>query len=187
MVRAADCGVDAPEDELLLLTNAHVISVDEGAVLPGDARITFESAPAVTYQVDGDVVWSSPIVELDATLVRTDPPLAEYSPMPIAAVLPDLNSRVYIIGHPQGRPLSYSIYDNRLLNTPEPQLHYRTPTEGGSSGSPVFNRQWQLIGLHHKGNLSVSIPGLEGLRPTNEGIMFRAISTRVREDGLGTG
>ena len=184
VVRAADCGIDGPEDELFLLTNSHVISPDEGAVLPGDALITFESRPDVSYQVQGAIVWNSPIVDLDATLVRTDPPLTEHTPMPIAGALPAIESRVYIIGHPSGRPLSFSIYDNQLLNAPAPLLHYRTPTEGGSSGSPVFNRQWQLIGLHHAGNLSVTVPGRDGLHASNEGIMFEAIRTKAGEDTI---
>jgi hypothetical protein len=181
VVSAADCcpALDV-EDEFLLITNAHVISGDPdvAAVLPPDARITFESEPGVTYEV-AEVVWTSPLGELDASFVRTDPPITGHAPMPIAETLPRLNSRVYIIGHPQGRPLSYSIYDNRLLNAPEPLLHYRTPTEGGSSGSPVFNRSWQLVGLHHKGSLSVEIPGTEGLHAANEGIMFTAITARM--------
>src|SRR5262249_23055923 len=37
----------------------------------------------------------------------------------------------------------------------EPDLdkfaHYETDTEQGSSGSPVFNDQWEVIALHHSG------------------------------------
>jgi hypothetical protein len=43
----------------------------------------------------------------------------------------------------------------------------------------VFNRNWQLVGLHHKGSLSVEIPGVEELQAANEGIMFEAIAARV--------
>ena len=30
------------------------------------------------------------------------------------------------------------------------RLIYETDTLPGSSGSPVFNDQWQLVGLHHR-------------------------------------
>ncbi|MBW3542890.1 MAG: endonuclease [Planctomycetes bacterium] len=30
-------------------------------------------------------------------------------------------------------------------------LHYETDTAPGSSGSPVFNDQWEVVGLHHSG------------------------------------
>jgi hypothetical protein len=29
-------------------------------------------------------------------------------------------------------------------------IRYRTDTEEGSSGSPVFNEQWQVVALHHR-------------------------------------
>lgn len=28
-------------------------------------------------------------------------------------------------------------------------LHYRTPTEPGSSVRPVFNARWEVVALHH--------------------------------------
>ncbi|HBL29593.1 MAG TPA: serine protease, partial [Acidobacteria bacterium] len=46
-------------------------------------------------------------------------------------------AKVYVIGHPLGGGLSLSLTDNALLGTSERLLHYRAPTEGGSSGSPV--------------------------------------------------
>ncbi len=30
-------------------------------------------------------------------------------------------------------------------------VHYRTDTSPGSSGSPVFNDQWEIVALHHSG------------------------------------
>jgi V8-like Glu-specific endopeptidase len=44
-------------------------------------------------------------------------------------------------------------------------LRYRTPTESGSSGSPVFDQEfWTVIGLHHA-----------ALKTENEAIAIRAI------------
>jgi len=178
VVRGSDFAsvADAP-DELLLLTNAHVISKDPNdkpALLPEEARISFERDDDGTVY-HAAVVWSSPREMLDATLIRTDPPLANRTPVPTAARLPRLNTRVYVIGHPGYQPLSYSIYDNRLLAADDTHLHYRTPTQGGSSGSPVFNPQWELIGLHHKGNVPIGDPATSTQQPANEGLIFSAI------------
>ena len=30
-------------------------------------------------------------------------------------------------------------------------VQYSTDTEPGSSGSPVFNQDWEIVGLHHRG------------------------------------
>src|SRR5262249_44796144 len=99
---------------------------------------------------------------------------------PIAPALPvieeDSHQRVYIIGHPSGGDLSFSIHDNLLLDYQDSLLHYRTPTEGGSSGSPVFNQQWRLIGLHHKGGEHMRrLNGKPGTYAANEGIWIRSI------------
>ena len=87
-------------------------------------------------------MWSSPPRELDATLLRLEPPVAGVPTVPMAAQLParDGKQKVYVIGHPGGRGLSFSLQDNLLLDYDERLIHYRAPTEGGSSGSPVFDR-----------------------------------------------
>ena len=64
-----------------------------------------------------------------------------------------------------------------------PYLHYRAPTEGGSSGSPVFNAQWKLIGLHHAG--SHQMPKLhdkKGTYEANEGIWIQSVIQLLEEE-----
>jgi endonuclease/exonuclease/phosphatase family metal-dependent hydrolase len=61
-------------------------------------------------------------------------------------------------------------------------LRYRTDTEPGSSGSPVFNNDWQLVALHHAGYRE------DGGTAVNEGIRISAIVAhlmrRSREPAL---
>ena len=42
-----------------------------------------------------------------------------------------------------------SVRDNQLLDADDERLHHRTPTEPASSGSPVFDRKWELSAIHH--------------------------------------
>ena len=138
--------------------------------------MVFEAVePNQVYLVDR-IVWSSPDDRHDATLLRLQPPVTGITPLPVAKSLPALEktARVYIIGHPGGRDLAFSFQDNELLDhegpaAGKPQIpgvcraHYRAPTEGGSSGSPVFNaRLWEVIALHHKGG-KIGMPKLNGL------------------------
>jgi hypothetical protein len=102
------------------------------------------------------LLWSSPIEALDATIVLLDGWPAEASRCPIAAQRPQLDTkpppRSFIIGHPSGTDqVMLSVSDNMLLDADETRVHYRTPTERGSSGSPVFDHEWNLIALHHAG------------------------------------
>lgn len=191
------CGKDLREDlgdELMVLTNSHVVSDPPilDAALPTEATVTFEaSTDENIYEVDG-IVWQSPPEAHDASLLRLTPAVDVNSkPMRFSKNLPvlDANQRqgVYIIGHPKGGELSFSFEDNELLdyeihlvgddsNSSPCRIHYRTPTERGSSGSPVFNSNWATIALHHKGSKSLAkLNGKDGLYGANEGIWIQSI------------
>ena len=111
-------------------------------------------------------------------------PVDGEDPFPIDAALPlpDGTARVYVIGYPYGGGLSFSINDNELLDRDDRVLHYRAPTEGGSSGSPVFNQKWNLIGLHHGGGLEVpKLNNKPGTYAANEGIWIQAIRKALEQ------
>jgi len=116
----------------------------------------------------------------------------------VARALPVLEAnppqpQVYIIGHPGGLDLSYSFDDNEIIDHEGPaagkpvipgvsRVHYRAETEGGSSGSPVFNSSWDVIALHHKGG-KLGMPRLNGVSGTygaNEGIWIQSIIAKSK-------
>jgi hypothetical protein len=165
------------------------------ALAPDEAVIAFEAQekPAAVEHRVAAVLWTSPPgdrpTDLDATLLRLDPPVKDVGVSPIAARMPiaDGTQKVYVIGHPGGRGLSFSLHDNLLLDHDERLLHYRAPTEGGSSGSPVFNQQWALIGLHHAGGLEMRrLNGKTGTYAANEGIRLRRIQEQLQAEGIKT-
>jgi endonuclease G len=60
--------------------------------------------------------------------------------------------RVDIIQYPDGGPKEYATTNNRLLDILDAGfLHYETDTLEGSSGSPVYSENWELVALHHAG------------------------------------
>jgi uncharacterized protein with NAD-binding domain and iron-sulfur cluster len=188
LVRAGDLLDCDFADELVLVTNAHVLELlprDPGTVGLQQAVVRFEAArddgePPSRHGVRA-IVWSDP--ELDATLARLDPAPKGLAGYPFAAAepAPAAGNRVYVIGHPLGGELSLSLYDNLLLDRDETLLHYRAPTEPGSSGSPVFDRDWNLIGLHHAGSQTMRrLNGKPGVYPANEGIWIEAIRQKLK-------
>lgn len=187
-------------DELMVLTNSHVISDPPvaNAAAPAEATITFEaSTDENIYEIE-EVVWQSPPELHDASLLRLNPIVeANAKPMRFSRNLPalgqDQKRGVYIIGHPKGGELSFSFEDNELLdyemhligdqdNSSPCRIHYRAPTERGSSGSPVFNGNWATIALHHKGSKNLAkLNGKDGLYGANEGIWIQSIIRAINQ------
>jgi hypothetical protein len=164
LVRASDFFPGRSEKELLFLTNAHVVP-ENLAFKSG--RVVFE-ATGQTFRIV-ELVWSSPRNQLDATFLRLDgvneqaelcPLVPEPDPFDAAK-----EPRVYVIGYPLGGELSFSLQDSVWVSSDRKVLRYRTPTESGSSGSPVFDQEfWSVIGLHHA-----------ALKTENEAIAISAI------------
>jgi endonuclease I len=58
---------------------------------------------------------------------------------------------INIIQHPGGQMKQVTLDENELIDILDDFLHYESDTMRGSSGSPVFNDQWEAIALHHSG------------------------------------
>lgn len=193
LVRASNLGRE-PGDELLVVTNFHVVNA-QGAndgIAPESAEVVFEAVDADKAYAIKEIVWSSPPDRHDCSVLRlAEPVAAGIAPLPLSKALPlvEKTAHVYVIGHPGGRDLAFSLQDNALLDHEGPpagkpgiegvcRVHYRAPTEGGSSGSPVFNAAlWEVIALHHSGG-KLGMPRLNGQAGTyaaNEGIWVQSI------------
>jgi len=187
LVRRGDFFVNGG-DELLLLTNNHVVAPDGQAtgraIEAGAGRVVFEALDNLPVKLDS-VVWNRPINDLDVSFVslKTCPTPGEICPLQPKprAFISDGTQRLYVIGHPFGRSLSVSLQDSIWLDTDDRLLHYRTPTEEGSSGSPVFDQDfWTLIGLHHASSSAMPrLNGETGTYEANEGIAIKAIRSET--------
>jgi hypothetical protein len=170
----------------VLMTNWHVVS--EGgehqlSITPDTARATFEGCECV-YKIGKEMLAYSRALDVSIlTLEEFDnkPGFCPLEPPP-AKFLAEKKPRIYLIGYPGGRGLSFSLHDSEWLDTDGTLLHYRTPTEPGSSGSPVFDQDnWTLIALHHAGRRDMPrLNGQEGTYEANEGIAVTAIQQALR-------
>ena len=159
----------------LLLTNHHVLDWTDKHK-EGLAAIVQESFADFDFeeQVDGafrptqtfrlqpsTLLLTSPWGELDYVLVALEPrsqnggqaSIEEYGYNRLAGDQGKINTGecVFIIQHPDMQPKTVVVRGNRLLAREDasPYLHYEADTNGGSSGAPVFNQQWEVVGLHH--------------------------------------
>jgi len=59
--------------------------------------------------------------------------------------------RVNIVQHPGGGPKQIALYHNIVSHVDDSRIQYYTDTLPGSSGSPLFDDSWRLVGVHHSG------------------------------------
>lgn len=137
--------------------------------------------------------------ELDYALLRLDgapgiapvgnkpepgAPLRKWIKVPTQPYHFQPGAALFIVQHPQGAPLQLVLETNAIigLNQNHTRVTYRTNTLPGSSGSPCFNSNWELVALHHSGD-----PNFDPAhKPTyNEGIPFTAIRALLEKRGLG--
>jgi Trypsin-like peptidase domain len=172
----------------VLVTNEHVARRPGGE--PGVraeelvARFTAGGTPSPAEGIGGFTgVWWSPSTELDIALL-VSPQLVSDSAPPLrpAAMLPMVRpgAHCYVVGHPGGGGLQLSIRGNELIDVDSERLHYRTPTSRGSSGSPVFDQDWELVGAHHRGSDALkALNGKPGQYEGNEGTTIRALVAQL--------
>jgi hypothetical protein len=84
-----------------------------------------------------------------------------------------------IVQHPKAQPLKLAFDTDAIIdiNREGTLVKYKTNTEPGSSGSPCFDINWNLVALHHSGEPSWN-PSY------NAGTPFSAICSRLERLGL---
>lgn len=165
---------DGWDDTPLFLTNSHVVSRDpleRTALRTEDALAEFtrlEGRPRVAL---GEIVYSSPSGQFDVTICRIACPamkqLFQFTPdAPAIMTKATKPQHAYVIGHPNGGELAVSMYDNNLVEHENQFLRYRSPTDGGNSGSPVCDADLRAFAIHHGALLD---------RQLNEGIWLKSV------------
>ncbi|MEL6568470.1 MAG: trypsin-like peptidase domain-containing protein, partial [Pseudomonadota bacterium] len=154
------------------------------------------------HEREHDTAVLRPSSELPTSVMPLAPNhVSEYLPNRRAVGNDGTKMHVKILGFPRGGNLSLSAGDQRLLDhdacDPETalrppleldgrpiRLHYRTPTEPGSSGSPVFEAgSWKLVGIHHRGRPDTPrLPPKSGHYEANEGIWLASIRAAIAAD-----
>jgi hypothetical protein len=91
------------------------------------------------------------------------------------------DSPLFIVQHPQGAALKLALDTHAVVGLygGGRRVRYRTNTEPGSSGSPVFDQNWNLVALHHSGDPASIMPSY------NEGIPITRVAELLREREIG--
>jgi endonuclease G len=187
----------------LFLTNHHVI---ESAAAASRLQVQFDyeydlqdrARDYTAFFFDPEICFvTDDIHGLDYTLIGIaqrrsgNRDLEEFAFIPLSDADDKhmLGELANVIQHPDGRFKEVVLRENHLVARDETLqvLHYVADTEQGSSGSPVFNNEWEPIALHHWGGPWHEVMNTKG-RPLaseiNEGIRISAIVRSLRDRKL---
>jgi V8-like Glu-specific endopeptidase len=147
----------------LLITNHHVLpdsSVAGRSCVEFDYQLSMSGSPCPTctfgfdpgtfYYADKNLDYAVVAVAPKGT---DDRALASFG---WNALIEDqgkviISQWMNIVQHPNGEMKQLSVRENQLVDVLDDFLQYRTDTAPGSSGSPVLNDRWEVVGLHHSG------------------------------------
>jgi V8-like Glu-specific endopeptidase len=84
----------------------------------------------------------------DWTAVRVRQDVSTFGAIAVRALEVTVNDYANIIQHPDAGRKHVALYHNVVVRVDPDRVQYLTDTLGGSSGSPVFVRDWRLGALH---------------------------------------
>jgi V8-like Glu-specific endopeptidase len=109
-----------------------------------------KAAQIVSAQADG-LFFSDETLDVALVQLAETPP--GVSPLTLSRQRLERDSRVSIIQHPGGHYKKISMQNNFVAYADSQVVQYTTSTEPGSSGSPVFNDEFEVIAIHHSGGM----------------------------------
>jgi V8-like Glu-specific endopeptidase len=169
----------------LLMTNNHVISTPEEAE---QAEFTFnyqldsngKECPTQTIKaLPGGAFYTNR--ELDYTVVTLKDAPDFGKPLILKSNQMRKDDRVAIIQHPGGHLKKISMQNNFVAYADNKILQYTTSTEPGSSGSPIFDDNFQAIGIHHSGGI-LQEPGTQQYYLRNAGTSAIALLNDLKNN-----
>lgn len=169
-----------------LVTNHHVIPNEEVAAT---ATIAFNyqqnieglDLKAFEYQCNPKKGNFKTCETHDWTVVKLKgSPNRKWGAIPIKPSSCDVRDRVVIIQHPAGSFKALGLYQNLVTSVTESRVQYLTDTMPGSSGSPVFNDDWDLVALHHSGGWQRDLQS-KAILFRNEGVAVNVLYDGVKD------
>lgn len=175
IVNPAEVGTGFIIKDNLLVTNNHVLpnaAIAEASVIEFNFQQSISGADKIIETVElspDDYFVTDPDSDITIVKVATDVN-QKYGAITVDKITVEVGDRVSIIQHPGGGAKQIAIHENFVAFRDNEIIQYLTDTMPGSSGSPVFDQQWQLVAIHHSGGW-LREPGSKTRSFRNEGSM----------------
>ena len=172
----------------LVLTCSHVVP---RGIKPGAYRVRFrfrysksgELDPGHAYRIKR-VVRSSPVDCLDFSLLEVEGEPGsepEVGYIRLNRKISAIGDLAFIVQYPKQRPQKICLFYNWIEWADARRVQYLTHTKHGASGAPVFDRNGDILALHHA-ETETPEPTLPAHICGSEGIPINAILARIRKD-----
>lgn len=149
---------DATAEDLAAQVQGTVVQFDvddqEAAIPDALAALTHPDQAPAGVKVAELICWSRRRARgqsggLDFAILRlAEKQDATRKPSPLRRDPVALETAVNIIQHPKAGPKRVALRANQLKVESDDNLRYTTNTDEGSSGSPLFDDEWSIMGLH---------------------------------------
>jgi V8-like Glu-specific endopeptidase len=174
----------------LILTSHHILfdwARGGSRALAVDAWFNYEvdeqGMPRKKVEIPCDPASIVGEQEHDWAVIRAQEPIPDAFPaLPLGgARVPEVGDRVSIIQHPQRLPKKVAFQHNLIRDVKPDRILYWTDTDEGSSGSPVFDRDWRVVALHH---WAIPAPAGERSKWWNQGRRIDRLVERMKAGGI---
>ena len=174
----------------VVLTAAHVCEHDVPDQFEHSGiKITIMTMTRITVKVPTKGVFPADIVRLDRIkdLCLLKPSKVFTNPVPVAKKEPKIGEEVFTIGAPYGIAGSemalifrgFFAGKDRMPSSGQLVRFYTVPTKPGSSGSAVFNSNWEVIGVIHTAFRTLENVGLgTGLKDVRD-FLFSPVEVEI--------
>jgi hypothetical protein len=164
---------------------------DPGQLILLDAAGSLDGSPYTAGEKAGNPDSPPPptMDELDYALLRLASRVGEqqveggprgWIALPNSVLPLPADAPILIMQHPEGTPMKLALDTQAVVgpNGNGTRIRYRTNTDPGSSGSPVFTMDWDIVALHHCGDPKWQKPLF------NQGVPIELIRRRIIKNGL---
>lgn len=166
-----------------LFTNNHVLkSIDDcqNAFIELNYETDIDGKLKATQSINFDPIgYFITDIVLDITIVKLETNPYVFEDLTLSKRIPKTGEFISIIQHPQGGPKKIVTQGSQITNKYEFRVQYTSDTMRGSSGSPVFDRNWNIIAIHHKGG-DLEIDNLGRKKFINQGVMINDIYLKLK-------
>jgi len=162
----------------ILMTNHHVFP-DAKSVEGVNAIFGYNASKKTSNSLKTvpikEFIFADP--KLDFALVTIAEQIPSFISLPSISLNYAPGQHANIIGHPNGKAKMVSLRRNEITEIYTNTIEYTSDTEPGSSGSPVFDNDWELIALHSSAGKQDS----NGNWISNEGVRIDAIVAHIKK------